>query len=144
MRRHPKVCIGFNQILPPTTFPGVDLARKRSHRQFDTRRITAPKVVVEINPADAAARMVLDGEVVRMFNQQGEVRIPVRITLCQQQGTVAMPKGVWRRHIANKWTSNARSRLVDGSRRRRVLPMTLAFRSRRSRDVAAVVQESKG
>ena len=42
-----------------------------------------------------------------MFNQQGEVRIPVRITpvgAAEEHGRDA--KGVWRRHIANKWTSN--------------------------------------
>ena len=65
-----------------------------------------PAVVVEINPADAAARGLREHEVVRMFNQQGEVRIPVRITPLVRAGTVAMPKGVWRRHVANGWTSN--------------------------------------
>jgi anaerobic selenocysteine-containing dehydrogenase len=66
-----------------------------------------PAVMLEIHPADAEVRSLQDGEVVRMFNRQGEVRIPVRITPLVRQGTVAMPKGVWRRHVANQWTSNA-------------------------------------
>ena len=43
----------------------------------------------------------------RMFNERGEVRLPVRVTPLVRQGTVSMPKGVWRRHIANGLTSNA-------------------------------------
>jgi anaerobic selenocysteine-containing dehydrogenase len=66
-----------------------------------------PTVVVEIHPNDAAARTLQDGETVRMFNAQGEVRLPVRVTPLVRPGTVAMPKGVWRRHVSNRWTSNA-------------------------------------
>lgn len=66
-----------------------------------------PKVMLEIHPADAEARGLTDGEVVRMFNDQGEVRVPVRITPAVARGTVAMPKGVWRRHVSQGFTSNA-------------------------------------
>ena len=66
-----------------------------------------PTVVLEMHPDDAAARDVETNEVVRMFNDQGEVRLPVRITPLVRQGTVSMPKGVWRRHVANGFTSNA-------------------------------------
>jgi anaerobic selenocysteine-containing dehydrogenase len=65
-----------------------------------------PTVVLEIHPDDAAERELESNEVVRMFNAQGEVRLPVRITPLVRRGTVAMPKGVWRRHITNGWTSN--------------------------------------
>jgi anaerobic selenocysteine-containing dehydrogenase len=66
-----------------------------------------PTVVLEVHPADASARDLQENEIVRMYNNQGEVRIPVRITPFVRQGTVAMPKGVWRRNIANRLTSNA-------------------------------------
>ncbi len=33
--------------------------------------------------------------------------LPVRITPLVMHGTVVMPKGVWRRHVANGFTSNA-------------------------------------
>jgi anaerobic selenocysteine-containing dehydrogenase len=66
-----------------------------------------PTVVLEMHPDDAAARDVETNEVVRMFNDQGEVRLPVRITPLVRQGMVSMPKGVWRRHVANGFTSNA-------------------------------------
>jgi anaerobic selenocysteine-containing dehydrogenase len=66
-----------------------------------------PAVVVDMHPADAAARGLQEHEIVRMFNAQAELRLPVRITPVVRQGTVAMPKGVWRRHVANGLTSNA-------------------------------------
>jgi anaerobic selenocysteine-containing dehydrogenase len=66
-----------------------------------------PTVVLDMHPSDAESRGVRDQEVVRMFNERGEVRLPVRISPLVRQGTVSMPKGVWRRSIANGWTSNA-------------------------------------
>jgi anaerobic selenocysteine-containing dehydrogenase len=66
-----------------------------------------PAVMLDIHPDDAAARDVDEKEVVRMFNAQGEVRVPVRVTPLVRQGTVSMPKGVWRRHVANGYTTNA-------------------------------------
>jgi anaerobic selenocysteine-containing dehydrogenase len=66
-----------------------------------------PAVVLELHPDDAAARDIQSNEVVRMFNDLGEVRLPVHVTPAVRQGTVSMPKGVWRRHIRNGFTSNA-------------------------------------
>ncbi len=66
-----------------------------------------PTIRLDIHPADAAERDIDDGEMVRMFNEQGEVRIAARVTPLVRSGTVAMPKGVWRRNMANGLTSNA-------------------------------------
>jgi anaerobic selenocysteine-containing dehydrogenase len=66
-----------------------------------------PAVVLDVHPDDAAARDLQANEVVRMFNEQGEVRLPIRISPLIRRGTVAMPKGVWRRHVSNGFTSNA-------------------------------------
>lgn len=66
-----------------------------------------PPVVLDVHPDDAAARDLQSNEVVRMFNDQGEVRLPIRISPLVKRGTVAMPKGVWRRHVTNGFTSNA-------------------------------------
>jgi anaerobic selenocysteine-containing dehydrogenase len=65
-----------------------------------------PTVVLDIHPEDAEARDIQNNEVVRMFNALGEVRLPVRISPIVKRGTVAMPKGVWRRSISNGFTSN--------------------------------------
>jgi anaerobic selenocysteine-containing dehydrogenase len=42
-----------------------------------------------------------------MWNALGEVRIKARLTHLVRPGLVAMPKGVWRRHTSNGYTSNA-------------------------------------
>ncbi len=65
-----------------------------------------PAVRLDIHPDDAAAREIVDGDVVRMFNDLGEVRLPASTTPLVRRGTVAMPKGVWRRHVSNGFTSN--------------------------------------
>lgn len=65
-----------------------------------------PMVTVEVNPDDAESRDLEENEMVRMFNAQGEVRLPVHITPLIRRGTVSMPKGLWRRHVSNGFTSN--------------------------------------
>jgi anaerobic selenocysteine-containing dehydrogenase len=65
-----------------------------------------PTVMLDVHPDDAEARGLEANEVVRMFNAQGEVRLPIRITPLVKRGTVSMPKGVWRRHVSNGFTSN--------------------------------------
>lgn len=65
-----------------------------------------PDVRLEMHPDDAATRGIKDGDEVRMFNALGEVRIHARVTHLIMPGTVSMPKGVWRRHTANGYTSN--------------------------------------
>jgi anaerobic selenocysteine-containing dehydrogenase len=66
-----------------------------------------PAVRLDMNPEDADRRGLEENDVVRMFNNQGEVRLPVHITPLMRSGTVSMPKGVWRRNVANGFTSNA-------------------------------------
>jgi anaerobic selenocysteine-containing dehydrogenase len=66
-----------------------------------------PAVQLEIHPDDAIERGLEDGEMARMFNELGEVRLSVRLTPLVRRGTVAMPKGVWRRSVSNGQTSNA-------------------------------------
>jgi anaerobic selenocysteine-containing dehydrogenase len=66
-----------------------------------------PAVTLEMNPDDAADRGIDEGEAIRLWNAQGEVRVRAHLTPLMRPGTVAMPKGVWRRHTANGFTSNA-------------------------------------
>jgi anaerobic selenocysteine-containing dehydrogenase len=69
--------------------------------------LSRPEVVLEMHPDDAAARGIEDGNAIRVWNALGEVRIRARLTPLVRPGLVAMPKGVWRRHTANGYTSNA-------------------------------------
>jgi anaerobic selenocysteine-containing dehydrogenase len=66
-----------------------------------------PEVQLEMNPADAEARGIEEGDAIRVFNTLGEMHLPAKLTHLVRAGTVAMPKGVWRRHTRNGYTSNA-------------------------------------
>lgn len=66
-----------------------------------------PDVVLEMHPTDARARALEDGDRARVFNALGEVHCRIRVTPLVRPGTVAYPKGVWRRHALNGLTANA-------------------------------------
>jgi anaerobic selenocysteine-containing dehydrogenase len=67
------------------------------------------QVPVELHPADAAERRIADGDDVRMFNLDGEVRCVARLNDELRPGLVMLPKGLWDRHTRNGQTSNALS-----------------------------------
>jgi anaerobic selenocysteine-containing dehydrogenase len=50
---------------------------------------------VEMHAADAAARQVGDGDVVRVWNERGSLELPVRVSGRAQEGTVVVPWGWW-------------------------------------------------
>jgi anaerobic selenocysteine-containing dehydrogenase len=68
-----------------------------------------PEVRLLMHPDDAAARAIGEGDEVRIYNALGEVRCPATIGTWVRPGTVALPKGLWRRHTANGSTANALS-----------------------------------
>lgn len=63
-------------------------------------------VSLDINPEDAAGRGISDGNVVRVFNAGGTVECTAMLTTELPRGTVSLPKGLWRRHTLNGFTSN--------------------------------------
>ena len=63
--------------------------------------------MLQMHPKDAAARHLAQGDPVRVFNDLGEVHCPVALNAEIKQGTVSMPKGLWRRSTYNGSTSNA-------------------------------------
>jgi anaerobic selenocysteine-containing dehydrogenase len=65
-----------------------------------------PEAKLLMHPDDAAARGLEDGAAVRIHNARGEVRCHVRVGPWIRPGTVSLPKGLWRRHTANGYTSN--------------------------------------
>jgi anaerobic selenocysteine-containing dehydrogenase len=69
--------------------------------------LTRPDVRLEMNPDDADARGIEEGDAIRVFNTLGEMRVTARVSPLIKAGTVAFPKGVWRRNTANGFTSNA-------------------------------------
>ena len=75
-----------------------------------------------MHPDDAAPRGIDDGDDVRVFNALGTLECGVKVTPLVRPGTVAFPKGVWRRHTGNGLTSNALvPDYADRPGRRRVL-----------------------
>lgn len=65
-----------------------------------------PQVRLLMNPEDAEARGLQDGDRIRVFNDLGEVRCPLQVGNWIRPGTVALPKGLWRRHTTNSFTAN--------------------------------------
>lgn len=63
--------------------------------------------VLEMHPDDAAPRGIRSGDVVRIWNDLGEVRVPARVGQDVRPGVVFLPKGLWSRHTLSGTTSNA-------------------------------------
>ena len=51
--------------------------------------------IIEINPADAAARGISEGDELKVWNGLGEVRLTARITDAVRPGVLYSPKGAW-------------------------------------------------
>ena len=62
--------------------------------------------MLQMHPADATERGLSTGDPVRVFNAQGEVQCPLAVNPELRQGTVSLPKGLWRKSTYNGFTSN--------------------------------------
>jgi len=60
-----------------------------------------------MHPDDAAKLALLDGQPVRLHNDQGAVEMPLVVSRRIRRGTVSVPKGAWRRDSATGQTINA-------------------------------------
>jgi biotin/methionine sulfoxide reductase len=72
----------------------------RLHGQLDSGPVAAADKIqgrepIRMNPADAAARGLVDGQVVRVFNARGAVAAGLRVTADIRPGVVAMATGAW-------------------------------------------------
>ena len=66
-----------------------------------------PNPTLRMHPADAAARMIRDGGVVRVYNDLGEVHVHVRVRDEMRPGVVILPKGLWCSSTLNGATATA-------------------------------------
>jgi anaerobic dimethyl sulfoxide reductase subunit A len=48
-----------------------------------------------INPLDAGRRAILDGDLVRVYNERGTIQLPCRVTPRIMPGVVDVPQGAW-------------------------------------------------
>ena len=49
-----------------------------------------------INPIDAQARDIQDGDMTEIFNDRGRIHIKARVTARVLPGVIAVPQGAWR------------------------------------------------
>ncbi len=75
---------------------------------------------VQLNPADAAARGVSDGQRVRVFNQRGVMKLAARVTDDTRIGVATIMWGHWRAHpgaegFVNDLTSQALADMGGGA-----------------------------
>ena len=70
-------------------------------------QLPRPDVKLLMHPADAAARGLADGDLVRIFNDLGEVHCPLHVAPAIRPGTISLPKGLWRRSTRNGATATA-------------------------------------
>jgi anaerobic selenocysteine-containing dehydrogenase len=75
---------------------------------------------LEMNPVDAAARGLVDGQAVKVWNALGQVFLPLRITANVRPGVVSSDKGAWLRTSPNGQTVSAlapthKADLADGA-----------------------------
>jgi anaerobic selenocysteine-containing dehydrogenase len=66
-----------------------------------------PDVKLIMHPDDAAARGLADDDLVRVFNELGEVHCILDIDKAIRPGIVSLPKGIWRRSTRNHATGTA-------------------------------------
>jgi anaerobic selenocysteine-containing dehydrogenase len=64
-------------------------------------------VPLEMHPDDAAARGLVSGEAVRVWNDLGEVRTTLRVTTDLRPGVVLLPKGLWSHNTLSGNTASA-------------------------------------
>ena len=84
---------------PATTEFPLALISPASERTVSSTlaELPRPEVRLEMHPDDANARGLSDGDPVRIYSTLGEVRCNVRVGVWIRPGTVALPKGLWRR-----------------------------------------------
>ncbi len=54
-----------------------------------------PEPILEIHPTDAAARAVLDGDIVRLYNDRGTATLRCRLSPHLRPGVLVLPEGHW-------------------------------------------------
>ncbi len=72
-------------------------AKRRANAQFDTApwlKELIPQAVL-LSGCDARARNIVDGDQVRVFNDRGEMLLPVQVTERLMPGVAILPSGAW-------------------------------------------------
>ncbi len=77
--------------------------KRRAHSQFEgipwLKELAHQ--AISLNPVDAGARGIKDGDQVRVFNDRGEIIIPAKVTERIMPGVADLPQGAWYRPDEN-------------------------------------------
>ena len=82
-------------------------SEKRTNSTFGGVENHDTDLAVEMNPEDAASLALRAGQSVRLYNDQGEVVLPLVISSKVRTATVYVPKGAWLRGSPTGQTINA-------------------------------------
>jgi anaerobic selenocysteine-containing dehydrogenase len=82
-------------------------SEKRTNSTFGGVDDHDSDLVVEMHAGDAAALALDDGQTVRLFNDQGEVLLPLQVSDKVRRGTLYVPKGAWLRSCQSGQSVNA-------------------------------------
>ena len=66
-----------------------------------------PDAKLSMHPDDAAARGLEQGDLVRIYNDLGEVHTTLAVVPTMKRGVVSLPKGIWRRSMRNNTTGTS-------------------------------------
>ena len=71
--------------------------KAHTHSSYANNEViqTAAQHVAWVNPVDAEARGIKDGDTIRVFNDCGEIRIEAKVTPRVIPGNVSIPQGMW-------------------------------------------------
>ncbi|HEV8578554.1 MAG TPA: molybdopterin-dependent oxidoreductase [Thermoanaerobaculia bacterium] len=70
-------------------------------------QLVRKRIPLEIHPRDAEARGISSGDVVKVWNDLGEVRVAAKLNPDLQPGVVLLPKGLWSHNTLSGNTANA-------------------------------------
>ncbi len=80
---------------------------KRTNATFGGCDASGGIEIVEMNPADAEARGLTDGDTVVIWNERGKVTLKVVLSDATREGVLYSPKGTWRNTSETGLTVNA-------------------------------------
>ena len=80
---------------------------KRTNATFGGCEASLAPEILEMNPADAEARSLADGDMVTVWNRGGEVTFRLVVTDATRAGVLYSPKGTWRETSRTGLTANA-------------------------------------